>query len=339
MLEIVGGLYDLCDRDAFPAHAMAAAQRLIDCELTSYNEINLSRDRAAYSVSPTHLSNAPDVQRSYRTHIAHHPLVVHYQRTRNGNPVRMSDIIGDTAFRQTPIYNEFFRLIGMGRQLAFSLPCAPGQVVGLAMDRSRRDFTERDRDLATLLRVHLIKAYDNALAVSRMVGGSDDDGENWGEADIVIDRDGRVTVVRNAAARLAARYLGERPRAGSVPEALGDWIEHQRRMLHDDRSVTEPLRPLVIRGEDGDLVVRLMTRPGGGYLASLEEAARRERSNLLSDRQHEVLDLVAEGRTDKEIALHLQLSVRTVQKHLERAYRSLGVTTRTAAIHELTRVG
>lgn len=335
MLELLGGLYDLCDLDAFPVRAMAAAGKLIDCELTSYNVINLTRARAAYSVTPPEVSNAAAVEQSYQAHIGAHPLVVHYRRTGDGSPMRISDVVGDTAFRRTPIYNDFFRLIGMDRQLAFSLPSGRGQVVALALDRPRHDFSERDRKLASLLRVHLIRAYDNALAVSRMMGTPS--GEGRTEADIVIDRDGRVTVVRDAAAGLAARYLRERPRVGTVPEELRDWIAHQRLLLDDDRCVTEPLRPLIIPGEDGELVVRLMTRPGGGYLASVEETAREERSEALSDRQNQVLGLVAEGRTDKEIASQLQLSVRTVQKHLERAYRSLGVTTRTAAVRERTR--
>lgn len=51
----------------------------------------------------------------------------------------------------------------------------------------------------------------------------------------------------------------------------------------------------------------------------------------LSSRQKEALRLAATGLSDKEIAARLELSVRTVQKHLEHAYRRLGVRNRTAA--------
>jgi pimeloyl-ACP methyl ester carboxylesterase/DNA-binding CsgD family transcriptional regulator len=56
----------------------------------------------------------------------------------------------------------------------------------------------------------------------------------------------------------------------------------------------------------------------------------------LTSRQTHVLELVAAGLTDKQIAARLGLSTRTVQKHLERAYRRLGVQSRTAATRRLS---
>ena len=51
----------------------------------------------------------------------------------------------------------------------------------------------------------------------------------------------------------------------------------------------------------------------------------------LSARQAEVLDWVARGKTNKEVATILGLSERTVHHHLEQVYRTLGVDNRTAA--------
>jgi DNA-binding NarL/FixJ family response regulator len=48
-------------------------------------------------------------------------------------------------------------------------------------------------------------------------------------------------------------------------------------------------------------------------------------------RQEEILGLVAEGCSDKEIASRLDLSCRTVSKHLERLYDKLGFRNRTIA--------
>jgi DNA-binding CsgD family transcriptional regulator len=52
---------------------------------------------------------------------------------------------------------------------------------------------------------------------------------------------------------------------------------------------------------------------------------------LLSERERDVLALVAEGKTNEEIATALNLSARTVGKHLEHVYEKLAVHTRTAA--------
>lgn len=50
-----------------------------------------------------------------------------------------------------------------------------------------------------------------------------------------------------------------------------------------------------------------------------------------SDREAEVLRLVAMGRSDRAAAAELSISPRTVQKHLERCYATLGVHSRSAA--------
>jgi DNA-binding NarL/FixJ family response regulator len=52
---------------------------------------------------------------------------------------------------------------------------------------------------------------------------------------------------------------------------------------------------------------------------------------LLSERERDVLALVAKGTTNQEIATTLDVSARTVGKHLEHIYEKLQVHTRTAA--------
>jgi DNA-binding CsgD family transcriptional regulator len=51
----------------------------------------------------------------------------------------------------------------------------------------------------------------------------------------------------------------------------------------------------------------------------------------LSPRQATVLQLVSIGTADRDIATHLQISPRTVHKHLENCYRLLGVNSRAEA--------
>lgn len=50
----------------------------------------------------------------------------------------------------------------------------------------------------------------------------------------------------------------------------------------------------------------------------------------LSAQEHRIAQLAAAGHTTKEIAARVNLSPRTVDSHLNRAFRKLGVTRRSA---------
>jgi DNA-binding NarL/FixJ family response regulator len=59
----------------------------------------------------------------------------------------------------------------------------------------------------------------------------------------------------------------------------------------------------------------------------------------LTEREQEVLRLLAEGKTNKEIADVLVISDRTVQTHLSNIFSKMGVSTRTEAVLEAIRRG
>jgi DNA-binding CsgD family transcriptional regulator len=57
----------------------------------------------------------------------------------------------------------------------------------------------------------------------------------------------------------------------------------------------------------------------------------------LTAREEEVLSALTRGGTSSQIAHELQISPRTVNKHLEHVYRKLGVTHRGAAVARILR--
>jgi DNA-binding NarL/FixJ family response regulator len=59
----------------------------------------------------------------------------------------------------------------------------------------------------------------------------------------------------------------------------------------------------------------------------------------LTEREREVLVLLAEGRSNKEIARHLHVSARTVQGHVGHVLGKLGLVSRTQAAIYATRLG
>jgi DNA-binding NarL/FixJ family response regulator len=51
----------------------------------------------------------------------------------------------------------------------------------------------------------------------------------------------------------------------------------------------------------------------------------------LTEREVEVLRLIASGRSNKEVAAQLLLSAKTVSRHLTNIFNKIGVTSRAAA--------
>lgn len=113
------------------------------------------------------------------------------------------------------------------------------------------------------------------------------------------------------------KFLGvERQMALSVHPAPGELVSMVlSSSLHDfterDRVVMSLLQPAIQR--------------------AFSVMRQRKLLGSLSSREAEVLSWVAEAKTNKEIALILGISARTVQKHLETIFTKLGVETRTAA--------
>lgn len=67
--------------------------------------------------------------------------------------------------------------------------------------------------------------------------------------------------------------------------------------------------------------------------AAAEQLGIVERPYGLTEREIEVLELVADGRSNAQIASHLYLSVKTVARHLSNIFVKLDVGSRTQAVH------
>jgi DNA-binding NarL/FixJ family response regulator len=69
-----------------------------------------------------------------------------------------------------------------------------------------------------------------------------------------------------------------------------------------------------------------------GVPAPAKAAARARHTTDLSEREIEVLHLVAQGLSNPQIANTLAISRKTVEHHLEHTYNKLGISCRTAAV-------
>lgn len=121
-----------------------------------------------------------------------------------------------------------------------------------------------------------------------------------------------------------AQIVGRAVRAGAAgylvhgrftPDELVQAVQD----VHEGRTALSPaVAPALFEAlRDG-------TGPGG---ASMPHAQSR-----LTEREVEVLDLIAQGLSNTEVAQRLYVSAKTVKNHINRAYGKLGVTTRAQAI-------
>ena len=69
-------------------------------------------------------------------------------------------------------------------------------------------------------------------------------------------------------------------------------------------------------------------------IATFQKPTIRDANSLLSQREKEVLELVAQGLLYKEIAIRLTISTETVKKHLKNIYQKLHVQNKVEALNK-----
>ena len=89
---------------------------------------------------------------------------------------------------------------------------------------------------------------------------------------------------------------------------------------------------------DAELVVVARERRGGSRVNGVldRDAAR---APMLTQREREILALLADGFGNKQIAARLGISTNTVKTHLELLFDKLDVSTRTEAVTAAARMG
>lgn len=337
LLEFFRECYALHEFNDFVTGTLCGLQKLIPCLLASYDEMNPSKRTSVNWLDPPG-SLTPRQERIWEQVMHEHPVLNHIVRRKDLRPHTMSDFLTLSQFHRLALYGEFYRTIGVEDGLCFALPFPPPRVIGIALHRNRRSFTERDRLLTNLVRPHLAQAWRNAKTLTRVEREMRLFGralEELGRGVVLLGSSGRVQRITPAAREWMRSYFGSAPAlSGRLPEPLARWFREQEKLLGG--CDLPPVRtPLVVERDDARLEVRLVSGGGESLLLMQEVRARMDPPRLerlgLTRREAEVLAWVAEGKTNVEIAAILGASPRTVQKHLEHILQKLGVETRTAA--------
>lgn len=176
-------------------------------------------------------------------------------------------------------------------------------------------------ELLARMRVHLTNA--------RLTNSAQTALDSTGQTLFTIDPRGELQwATPQAHALLARARADETWQYDHLAPQLRAWLAH-----HPD-----PGHQLTLDDLDYPLAIRLISRPDNGdILLKLIDGERASGPALLraelglTERESQVLYWVANGKTNRETAQILDMSPRTVNKHLEQIYTKLDVDNRTAA--------
>ena len=191
----------------------------------------------------------------------------------------------------------------------------------------------------------------------RVLVVDDHDVVHWGFRVLLAEQ---PWVERCLAARTAAEALeltkAMRPHVALVDLFLAN--ESGAKLCQAIREVSPQTRVLLISGagrmapaaaraagasgfiskeSDARQVVTAVRRVGLGMTMFAPKSDQPE--PLLTEREREVLDLIAAGSTNKEIAEELYLSPHTVKEHTSALYRKLSARNRADAVQRAQRIG
>lgn len=301
--------------EALPGVVLPGLHELMGVDATGWNDMDLAAGTLDLVVEPVEAYyDDVDVLQAL---IEEHPLVPYVVARPASPPLAFSDVVSRRELERRQIYQDFFRPHEIRNLMAFVFNVEP--FLAIAMTRSRGDFTPAQRDLSSLVRPHLQSAYRSIAQLeraARRLEALEQGLEERAGGVVLLAGEQRIEHTSDRARTLLADWFaaGGRDR---LPVALADLhgtrtFERPGARLRVSRIETDP--PLLLLDE-----VRLQPDP--------EEMRRRG----LTPREGEVITCAALGLSDAQIADELVVSRRTVQKHLEHAYRKLGVRDRAAA--------
>lgn len=324
-LDFVGDAYSFDDLDAFRHGILPGLEKLVPSDLVGYNEVYSATDPALVITYP----DPPlEIAGEALGRLAHQHPLISVQLNGDDRTYKISDFLSRREFHSLELYDELYSRLGAEDQIAFGLP-GP-LVIGIAMNRDRRSFGERDRTMLELLRPHLARAYAQVLQrmqTETLLSALESGLAERGAAVLALDRSGGIAAASGAALELLHAYFPE-ARGATLPAELATWLGRGPE--------AEGRPPLTAETERGRLTVREAGQSRGGRLLLLEESRAVSVAALrtlgLTRRQAEVLHLLAAERGTEAIADALFISPQTVRKHLEHIYARLGVHSREAAV-------
>ena len=332
---------DSGDCRSFVLGAFEQLTNLVPSDLTTLSVCDLKRGtRKVFGRQAEALSDAD--RDAFDRHFRWHPLV-RFHATHPGGPTqRISDCLDAVAFRNSAIYADYYRRIGIGHVMALPLRIDRDNVISMVFNRSSSDFRDAERALLDAIRPPLAALYRSMVARQEAGAGFSRINElatGGGWQVMRITAAGYIVDAAAPALQLLRRFFppDATARGTHLPATLSDWLSGSCNWGLD-RPALRQGRQFATSRLGTKLTAHFVSDPvddTAGWLllrAERQQISATELGTLpLTERERGVLAFVAAGKTNADIAALLTISARTVQKHLEHIFQKLGVETRTAA--------
>lgn len=327
-------LYTKCEPECLPVQIIEALSHLLPADCLSYNHFSLDGEVLDCVWTPVDPVIAAEEQQTILGEYLHeHPFIPMIFEQGFLPTLRLSDLDKQQTIRKTALYHELYRPLGIEYQMCTALPLADHSFVVFAHSLSDRDYTDTEKQLCKLAmpyiknRLALVK---QQMEIKQLETLLDNIGSISGKAIVLLTKVGEPVWLNAECAELFALYF-EKKNQKRLPEKIRQWLEDNNK-ANSKQSIK-----MEIKNNSSILSIRFIpsvTIDKEGVLLLEEQinsinilATRFD----LSRRETEVLEWVAKGKNNSEIATVLDIRVGTIKKHLEKIYKKLGVKNRTAA--------
>lgn len=155
------------DVETFARTGVELLPTLVASEFTTLSICDLASGRRDVVSAPGCRLNAED-RAAFDRHFHTHPLVRFHAYEGGRRTQRISDSVPFARFRCSALYDEYYRRVGLDHAMALPVYVDDRQLVSFVLNRVRRDFSERDRDLLETTRAALGALYRRTLALERL---------------------------------------------------------------------------------------------------------------------------------------------------------------------------
>ena len=142
----------------FARRGVECLPRLVRSELTTLSVCNLDNGHRSV-VSDQAGAISPREIEAFDRYFFAHPLVCEHGRNPCAVTKRISDLVPELEFPRTPLYGDYYRSIRIDHVMAVPIHVDRRFLVSFVLNRSRRNFSDRDRACLELIRPHLGNLY------------------------------------------------------------------------------------------------------------------------------------------------------------------------------------